>query len=439
MKKRFIIWLCLGFLVALLYVGLAEAKGIQIVIDGNRVTIPHEDQQAIIRDDRVFVPLRVIAENLGAEVEWFSETKQVVISTLAKNIKPVPRNNYQNAVEIVINERVIEPPAGYGNPFITDKGRVLVPLRLIGENLECQVEWIEDSRTVEIFHKNKDFYPVPGPSPSPDPNADPEVANLINELASYQTNIRLSDMSFINSKELLTKDINSFSAAEINHLKQLLNLLKRYDKNIQLPNGQVIASADLTIKGAPLVTAEQLNDWLRKETPRIRAKMQEMGREFIPIPDYLAELYIEIGKEYGIRGDLAFCQAVKETHYFQFTGDVKPYQNNFCGLWATGSPCSGAEPLNGVDPSKAWFEKGVHGLVFASPEIGVEAHIQHLYAYSTPKDIPLPANKELCNPRYVLVNRGSATTWQGLNARWAVPGTTYGQSIIQDYWMNSYR
>jgi len=40
----------------------------------------------------------------------------------------------------------------------------------------------------------------------------------------------------------------------------------------------------------------------------------------------------------------------------------------------------------------------------------------------------------LVDPRYTLVSRGRAPTWQGLNARWAVPGTTYGQSIIHDYW-----
>ena len=41
-------------------------------------------------------------------------------------------------------------------------------------------------------------------------------------------------------------------------------------------------------------------------------------------------LYIEIGKKYNIRGDLAFAQALKETGYFQFYGSVQDFQNNFC-------------------------------------------------------------------------------------------------------------
>ena len=43
------------------------------------------------------------------------------------------------------------------------------------------------------------------------------------------------------------------------------------------------------------------------------------GKQFIPFPD-VVDLYLEIGHEYGIRGDIALFQALKETGYFQFTG-----------------------------------------------------------------------------------------------------------------------
>ncbi|HRX95231.1 MAG TPA: hypothetical protein P5158_13975, partial [Chitinophagaceae bacterium] len=70
-------------------------------------------------------------------------------------------------------------------------------------------------------------------------------------------------------------------------------------------------------------------------------------------------------------------------------------------------------------------------------EAGVEAHIQHLFAYANREN--LPAGKNLLDPRYALVKRGLAPTWLELNARWAVPGTTYGQSILADYWLNAAR
>jgi len=37
------------------------------------------DSPAYIENGRTFLPLRFIAENLGAKVEWNAETKQVVI------------------------------------------------------------------------------------------------------------------------------------------------------------------------------------------------------------------------------------------------------------------------------------------------------------------------------------------------------------------------
>ncbi|WP_309520675.1 N-acetylmuramoyl-L-alanine amidase [Peribacillus frigoritolerans] len=121
--------------------------------------------------------------------------------------------------------------------------------------------------------------------------------------------------------------------------------------------------------------------------------------------------YFTFGEYYGIRGDIAFAQAMHETDYLRFTGVVQPEQNNFCGLGATGPDNPGAS--------------------FETPRQGVLAHLQHLFAYASTK--PLPGKYPLVNPRYDLVKRGSATTWVGLNGKWAVPGDTYGQSILNIY------
>ncbi|MCP3740918.1 N-acetylmuramoyl-L-alanine amidase [Rossellomorea sp. BNER] len=128
----------------------------------------------------------------------------------------------------------------------------------------------------------------------------------------------------------------------------------------------------------------------------------------------LGQLYIEIGSKYGINGDIAYAQAVHETNFFRFTGIVKPEQNNYAGIGATGP--------------------GNPGASFKTPREGVTAHIQHLYAYATTK--PLPANEELVDPRFSLVTRGSAPTWKSLNGKWAVPGDKYGQLILGIYEKN---
>ena len=146
------------------------------------------------------------------------------------------------------------------------------------------------------------------------------------------------------------------------------------------------------ILGNPELTAFQLRNYLYQINPSA--------------PDY-ANWYISLGHKYGVRGDIAFCQALLETGYFRFGGAVLPTQNNYAGLGATGG--------------------GARGVVFPTPQAGIEAQMQHLYAYAT--TYPLPANTVQLDPRFQLVNRGSARNWEDLSGRWAVDAD-YGDRIL---------
>lgn len=152
----------------------------------------------------------------------------------------------------------------------------------------------------------------------------------------------------------------------------------------------------LSIEGTSVLKAEELETFVKAINPKA------------PL---LGEYYIELGEAYNIRGDVAFAQAIHETNYFRFTGIVKPGQNNYAGIGATGGE--------------------VRGATFATPEEGVLAHIQHLYAYANRE--PLPSTYPKVDPRFDLVTRGIAPGWIDLNGRWAVPGTQYGQLILKIY------
>ena len=164
------------------------------------------------------------------------------------------------------------------------------------------------------------------------------------------------------------------------------------------------APETVTIFGAAEATQEQMAAYItrRNPSPKLNCTVADIVRYY----------YEEAGRE-GIRPDIALCQALKETGFFAYGGDVVPSQNNFCGLGTTGG--------------------GVRGAAFATPQLGVRAHIQHLLAY-TSKDLPHTA---IIDPRYRLIveNRpdihGSVTRWTGLNGIWAVPGKTYGQDILR--------
>ncbi|WRU97707.1 N-acetylmuramoyl-L-alanine amidase (plasmid) [Priestia filamentosa] len=141
------------------------------------------------------------------------------------------------------------------------------------------------------------------------------------------------------------------------------------------------------------------------------ASMEQYTKTVNPDAVTLGIYYLTFGEYYGIRGDIAFAQAIHETDFFRFTGVVQPEQNNFCGLGTTGPDNPGAS--------------------FDTPRDGVLAHFQHLFAYASTE--PLPDKYPLIDPRFDLVQRGSAPIWVALNGKWAVPGHNYGQFILNIY------
>lgn len=118
----------------------------------------------------------------------------------------------------------------------------------------------------------------------------------------------------------------------------------------------------------------------------------------------IATLYFEEAKLEGINHDVAFSQMCLETGFLSFGGDVHPEQNNFCGLGVTGN--------------------GVKGLSFEDERKGIRAHIQHLKAYATTKNL----NTEIVDTRFKFVKRGSAKHVDDLTGKWAAD-KSYGKKI----------
>ena len=162
---------------------------------------------------------------------------------------------------------------------------------------------------------------------------------------------------------------------------------------------------DNMIMGGAVATQEQCVRYLLKHNPNPKLNVS---------PQELVSYYYEEGNRTGIRPDIAFAQALKETGYFRYGGTVIPAQNNYCGLGTTSAT--------------------VQGAYFATPRLGVKAHIQHLLAYASVE----PPQDNIVDPRYDLVRRSygsnTLTQWKDLNGRWAVPGVGYGQSILEDYY-----
>ena len=187
--------------------------------------------------------------------------------------------------------------------------------------------------------------------------------------------------------------------------KKLLKKIEFVDAGLRDTPLSVLRESpeEVTIFGDAVANQGQMVNFIKKRNsePKINCTVEE-----------IVKYYYEEAELEGIRPDIAICQAIKETGTWNYGGDVIPEQNNYCGLGTTGG--------------------GVKGAFFATPQIGVRAHIQHLLSY-TSKNHP---KLSIVDPRYELIEKfrpqifGKIKTWTGLNGVWAVPGKQYGQDIL---------
>ncbi|HBQ87031.1 MAG TPA: copper amine oxidase, partial [Syntrophomonas sp.] len=184
------------------------------------------------------------------------------------NSYPVPAN-WDGGVQIVIDGQPLTIPSGYGQAYISKLDRVMLPLRAVGEALGCEVKWVSDTSTVLINAKTDEIE-----NPVDDVDNSDNTPNLVdnqllNDLAQFSTNLKLSDGSVINSSALANMDASNFSAEQLNNFRVYLDQLNKYPKVINLPSGETIRISDLSIMGPSILSAAQIQDWLDNEAPRI--------------------------------------------------------------------------------------------------------------------------------------------------------------------------
>lgn len=178
--------------------------------------------------------------------------------------------------------------------------------------------------------------------------------------------------------------------------------MDRFRKDVKAAMGTVTVSeppGKTAIMGDAVATAKQMKKYLLSVNPNAKAYAD------------LADIFLSEGKAEGVRGDVAFAQSCLETGNFTFKGDVKPEQNNFAGLGATGG--------------------SVRGNAFATPQLGIRAQIQHLKAYASTEGL----RQDCVDGRFKYVSRGCApyVEWLGQKENpdgrgWAA-GAGYGEKI----------
>lgn len=94
-----------------------------------------------IENNRTMVPIRAIAENMGAVVGWDEITRLVTITSSKGTISLTLNSN-----QAVVNGKEIK----LDQPAKVIKNRTMVPLRFISENMGARVKWNNKTRTVAI-------------------------------------------------------------------------------------------------------------------------------------------------------------------------------------------------------------------------------------------------------------------------------------------------
>ena len=164
-----------------------------------------------------------------------------------------------------------------------------------------------------------------------------------------------------------------------------------------------------TITGSSTVTVSQMVSYYQSRTsyPSFYG-----GSDAATIKKF-CQIYLDECKAENIRAEVAFAQAMKETNFLRFGGDVSITQYNFAGIGAVGG--------------------GAKGQSFSSVRLGIRAQIQHLKAYANYDAL----NNGCVDPRFTYVSRGTApyVEWLGIpdnpyGKGWAT-AQNYGSSILQ--------
>ena len=137
-----------GLTVALtaLIATVCSAQHSAVTIDGEAVKFADAQPQSI--DGTIFVPLRGVFEQMGADVKWDEDQHRVEVTKGKHNIQMRVEGKSamvdNRAVNLDARARLVH-------------GSLMIPLRFVTSALGCEVKWDAPSHTVQIKSDNGHF------------------------------------------------------------------------------------------------------------------------------------------------------------------------------------------------------------------------------------------------------------------------------------------
>ncbi|MGI5998177.1 MAG: copper amine oxidase N-terminal domain-containing protein [Lutispora sp.] len=115
-----------------------QIGGKDAIVNGDIVEL--EVPPSVI-NGRTMVPIRFMANAIGAKIDWKGETQEIVLTLKDKKVTLTIGKN-----TALVNDRQVQLDA----PPVAQNGTTLVPLRFVSENLDLYVKYIDAKQPIEI-------------------------------------------------------------------------------------------------------------------------------------------------------------------------------------------------------------------------------------------------------------------------------------------------
>ncbi|MFQ8697407.1 MAG: copper amine oxidase N-terminal domain-containing protein [Peptoniphilus harei] len=176
------------------------------------------EKDFVVKNDRIHIPLRLVSENLGADVNWKGDTKEVEILNQGKKIV-----FYIDSKEYRIDDMVytIDSPT-----FILDD-TAYVPARALANAMDAKLEWNE-----------KEFYCAIKNGHEIDPTRDIDLSKDAKDLAIINKIRNVTDLEgYLKDGVMRVEEVDDGKVYELflkDYEKKNLSMRFIFDKNNNL-------------------------------------------------------------------------------------------------------------------------------------------------------------------------------------------------------------
>ncbi len=116
-----------------------SVDGIEMEVDEGRETSP------ILINGRSMVPIRSIVEVMGGDIKWDGDSQKITMAARDNKIEM-----WINKKDIMVNGKKEAMDVA---PVIQNS-RTFLPIRFVGENLRCKVDWINSTKEIVIVYED---------------------------------------------------------------------------------------------------------------------------------------------------------------------------------------------------------------------------------------------------------------------------------------------